>query len=301
VKLRSFCAASLVLAVVVPGLASTPAPPTAEEQAAVIEGARSAALSFSDHLPDFICTQVTRRWVNRGRLESNLDLPQARYGRQPAKTLHLEGAGDWKLRDTLTIQLTYFGQKEQYKLLLVNGKETKQSYESVEGTTHYGDFGSILGLLFQASSQAKFAWDHWGSLNGQPVMVFSFVVDVAHSQWRIGYGAQEVVTALKGFAFIEPTQHAVLKLRVNAADIPKKFPVQRSGLELDYRMQTVGDHDFLLPLKAVDWTDTKSLLSKNEAEFRRYRKFSTDSKIDFDTPMPLPESQIKDGVPNNNP
>jgi len=282
-------------------LPSTPAPPTPEEQTAVIQATRSAALSFSDHLPNFICTQITRRWVNQGPVTSNLDLPQARYGRQPAKTLHLEGAGDWKLRDTLTIQLTYFGQKEQYKLLLVNGRETKQSYESVEGTTHYGDFGSILGLLFQSSSQAKFNWHHWGSLNGQPVMVFSFAVDAEHSQWRIGYGTQEVVAALKGLAFIEPTQPAVLKLIVNANDIPAKFPIQRSGLELDYRMQTVGDHEFLLPLKAVDWTDTKNLFTKNEAEFRRYRRFSTESKIDFDTPAPLPEGQIKDGAPNNNP
>lgn len=277
--------------------ASTP-PPSTEEQAAIIEASRSAALTFTDHLPDFICTQVTRRWVNQGRASSNLVLAGPRL-RQPGKTIRLDDDEEWKLRDTLTIQLTYFGQKEQYKLLLVNGKQTKESYESLGGTTDYGDFGSILGILFQSSSEAKFAWDHWGVLDGQRVMVFNFSVAPAHSQWHIGYETQEIVTGFKGLVFIEPTQHQVLKLKVNADDIPKKFPIQKSGVELDYRLQTVGDHDFLLPLKATDWTDTKNLASKNEVEFRSYRKFSTDSKIDFNTPTPLPENKIKDSIQNN--
>jgi hypothetical protein len=277
--------------------ASAP-PPSPEEQAAVIEAARSAALTFTDRLPDFICTQVTRRWVNQSRTPSNLVLTEPR-SRRSENTVHLDAAEDWKLKDTLTIQLSYAGQKEQYKLLLVNGRQTKQSYESVGGTTYYGDFGSVLGILFQASSEAKFTWDHWGLIDGQSVMVFSFSVAPAHSEWHIGYESQEIVTGFKGFVFIEPTHHQVLKLKVSAGDIPKKFPIQKSGVELDYRLQTVGDHDFLLPLKATDWSDTKSVSTRNEAEFRNYRKFSAESKIDFDTPAPLPENKIKDRVPNN--
>jgi hypothetical protein len=286
----------VVLALGLLPLAQTP--PTADEQAAVIEATRTAALTFSDRLPDFICTQVTRRWMNQGRASSNVEVAEPRR-HMSGQTIHLDEADNWKLRDTLTIQLTYFGQKEQYKLLLVNGKQTKQSYESVGGMTAYGDFGSILGILFQSSSQAKFTWDHWGTLNNQPVMVFSFAVDAAHSQWHIGYGAQEVVSAFKGSVFIEPKQHQVLKLIVNADDIPKKFPIQKSGVELDYRVQMVGDTEFLLPLKAVDWSDTKNIATKNELEFRLYRRFTADSKIDFNTPTPLPENQIKDTSPDH--
>jgi hypothetical protein len=273
-------------------------PPTAEEQAGVIAATRAAALSFSDHLPDFICTQVTRRWVDQHRGSTNLMLAGPR-NRLPGSALHVDEGDNWKLRDTLTIQLTYFGQKEEYKLLLVNGRKTKESYESVGGTTTYGDFGSILGILFQTSSAAAFAWDHWASINNQPVMVFLFEVKADHSQWHIGYGNQEVVTAFKGLVFIEPTEHQVLKLRVDAIEIPKKFPIQKSGVELDYRTLTVGEQPFLLPLKAVDWNDTNNLSTKNEAEFRNYRKFFADSKIDFDTPAPLPDTQIKASVPDH--
>ena len=278
--------------------ASTPPTPSTEEQSAVIEATRASALSFSDHLPDFICTQVARRWVNQQRGAANLVLAEPR-NKLPGKTIRLDGTDNWKLRDTLTVQLTYFGQKEDYKLLLVNGAATKESYESIGGTTVYGDFGSLLGVLFQKSSAAQFVWDHWATLNNQPVMVFSFSVDAEHSQWRIGYQTQEIIKAFKGMVFIEPTKHEVLKLRVNADDIPKKFPIQKSGVELDYRLQTVGNQEFLLPLKAVDWNDTKNVLTKNEIEFRRYRRFAAESKIDFDTPAPLPDNQIKENDPKN--
>jgi hypothetical protein len=167
----------------------------------------------------------------------------------------------------------------------------------VDGTTSYGDFGSLLGIVFQDSAQAAFKWDHWGVLNGETVMVYGFEVAAAHSQWRIGYGTQEIITGIKGFVFIEPKSKQVLKLEVNAADIPKKFPIQRSGVELDYRMQSVGVTEYLLPLKAVNWSDAKNVRTKNELEFRKYRKFSADSKLDFDTPAPLPERQVKEAEP----
>jgi len=293
-----FLPLGLALSALLSGATESAPPPSLQEQSALIEATRSAALTFTDKLPDFICTQVTRRWVNQGRNSANVVLAAPR-SRQPAQSIHLDEAEEWKLRDTLTIQLSYFGQKEQYKLLLVNGKQTKQSYESLGGTTYYGDFGSVLGILFQASSEAKFTWDHWGVLAGQPVMVFRFAVAQPNSQWRIGYESQEIVTGFTGLVFIEPKLRQVLKLKVSADGIPKKFPIQKSGVELDYRVQTVGDHEFLLPLKATDWSDTKNVATKNEAEFRNYRKFSTESKIDFDTPAPLPETQTKESVPNN--
>src|SRR5579872_5302185 len=37
-------------------------PPTALEQAAIIDDVRNYALNYSKNLPDFICTQVTRRF-----------------------------------------------------------------------------------------------------------------------------------------------------------------------------------------------------------------------------------------------
>jgi hypothetical protein len=276
--------------------ASSPAPPTAEEQAAIIEATRNAALTFSDTLPDFICTQVTRRWVGQSQSPSTMMIPGGRRG-SSSRIMTRGDEESWTLLDTLTIQLSYFGQKEQYKLLLVNGAQTKRSYESLGGTLFYGDFGSVLGMLFQQSSKATFEWDHWGVLNGQLVMVFKFAVAQADSQWRLSYESKEVITAFKGLVFIDPAKHQVLKLKARADEIPKNFPVEKSALELDYRVQSVGDRDFLLPLKAVNWSEAKNISSRNEAEFRLYRKFTADSKLSFETPAPLTEGQVNETIP----
>src|ERR1039457_1387892 len=38
-------------------------PPSSEEQAAILDEVRQYALNYSKNLPDFICTQVTRRYA----------------------------------------------------------------------------------------------------------------------------------------------------------------------------------------------------------------------------------------------
>ena len=41
------------------------------------------------------------------------------------------GEPSWQLMDTLTTRLSYFGQKEEYKLVLINNTATNQDYRAV--------------------------------------------------------------------------------------------------------------------------------------------------------------------------
>jgi len=50
----------------------------------------------------------------------------------------------------------------------------------------------------------------------------------------------------------------------------------------------------MLPLKAVVTSKAGRYATKNDIEFRLYRKFETGSSIKFDTPEALPEDQIKE-------
>jgi hypothetical protein len=49
-----------------------------------------------------------------------------------------------------------------------------------------------------------------------------------------------------------------------------------------------------LPLKSVNSSRSTRRLSRNEIEFRLYRKFGTESTITFETPDPLPEDKTKE-------
>ena len=63
---------------------------------------------------------------------------------------------------------------------------------------------------------------------------------------------------------------------------------------LDYDYTNIGEQQFLLPLRAVVRMRNEKLLTKNEVEFRLYRKFGADVAIKFETPDPLPEDQVKE-------
>src|ERR1051325_5551147 len=58
-RTQTLVAAAPVIAPPAPVL---PPPPSSEEQAAILTEVREYALSYSKRLPDFICTQVTRRY-----------------------------------------------------------------------------------------------------------------------------------------------------------------------------------------------------------------------------------------------
>ena len=104
-----------------------PAPPLAEQKA-LLERVRQYALNYSKNLPNFICTQVTRRYSDRNN------------------------SGFWQTEDTLTTRLSYFEQKEKYELVMVNNHSTTQSYHSLGGASSSGEFGSMLQQIFDKDS-----------------------------------------------------------------------------------------------------------------------------------------------------
>ena len=72
---------------------------------------------------------------------------------------------------------------------------------------------------------------------------------------------------------------------------------ERAETILDYDYQDISNHTFLLPLKATTVMAANDYLTKNDEEFRVYRKCSAESDIKFDTtdvPAPLPEDKTKE-------
>jgi hypothetical protein len=259
-------------------------PPSSEEQAAIITAAREYALTYSKSLPDFICTQVTRRYAAAG--------PGSRYG---------GGAGanpSWYPLDTLTLKLSYFEQKEDYKLILVNNTVTTQDYKTIGGATSTGDFGSLMREIFEPASQARFEWDHWGTLRGRRVMSFAYRVAQSRSQWHINYDRKlDIVPAYRGLVYIDKETRQITRVTLEAIDLPASFPVRRAETILDYDFQEISGRTFLLPLKASTIMAAEDYLTKNDAEFRVYRKYSAESDIKFDTndvPAPLPDEKTKE-------
>ena len=261
-------------------------PPSSEEQAAIIDDVRQYALNYSKNLPNYICTQVTRRYV--------APVPGGRYGGRPG------GDPSWQLQDTLTIRLSYFDQKEDYKVVLVNNTVTQQDLNRLGGTTSAGDFGSMMRQVFEPATEAHFEWDHWATMRGRMAYVFGYRVSQSRSQWRIDYNHEmDIISAYTGLVYVDKETHQVLRITLEAVDIPPSFPVRHADDILDYDYQMLGDQPFLLPLKGTVRLGTAEYVTRNENEFRLYHKYASESEIKYDTetPPPLPEDQTKEHPP----
>jgi hypothetical protein len=246
-------------------------PPSLEEQDRIIKQVREYAISYTDRLPDFLCTQVTRRYVDPTGMEF------------------------WHQEDVLTARLSYAERKENYQLILVNNRAVYGSnYEALGGAISSGEFGSMMKEIFEPESQADFHWDHWGKLRGRAAYVFGYRVAQNRSKWHVNYQrTQDIVPGYHGLIYVDQESPAVLRVTLEA-ELPPTFPLQEVTDTLDYDMATISGHDYMLPLKAVVRMREGKILAKNDVEFRLYRKFSAETEIKFDTPDPLPEDKTKE-------
>src|SRR5262245_35145403 len=169
-------------------IAPIPMPaPSVQEQRALIERVREYALNYSKSLPNFICTQVTRRYFDPSGLQF------------------------WEMQDTLTTRLTYFEQKETYKLVMIDNRATDQSYHSLGGATSTGEFGSMLQQIFDKESAAAFRWLRWATLRGKRAHVYTYRVPQPNSQWRLDYERkQEVVVGYTGLIYVDRDTEMIL-------------------------------------------------------------------------------------------
>jgi hypothetical protein len=253
-----------------------PPPPNSIEQKQVLADATEYAHNYSARMPDFICTQVTRRFYD----------PM--------------GGEEWRGRDTITERLSYFEHKENYTVVFINGSAvTNVKHEQLGGTTASGEFASMMEEIFDPKTQTDFEWERWATLRGKRMHVFSYKVLQSRSNYRIlAQGAEPIVVGYHGLIYVDRETSRIYKITLTADDIPSTYPVRAASLTLDYDMQRIAESEFLLPLKSVVTLKAeKSLNTKNEAEFHAYRKFSAEATIKDIEPEPIPDSAIKDQPP----
>jgi hypothetical protein len=249
-------------------------PPDSVEQGKIIDQAREYVANYTKGLPNFICLQVTRRDVDRGGTGSS-----------------------WYHVDTITAKLSYNGHQEDYDVIMKNDQPvTNVKMEQLGGTVSAGEFGTMMSEIFDPQSQAQFSWDHWATLRGRRTYVFAYDIAQEYSRYHIKETEtnQEIVPAYRGLVYIDRDTGMVTKLTLNPYNIPPTFPIHEAHESLDYDFQDIGGMPYMLPLKAVLTSKLERFATKNDIEFRLYRKFETGSTIKFDTPDPLPDDQTQE-------
>ena len=253
-------------------------PPSSVKQREILDAMRNYAMSYTQNLPNFICVQVTRRFVD-------------------------PNAGDhYRAYGTVLSKVSYNEGQEHYQVYSIDNKLVNTTMEGVKGgALSTGEFGSLMRGVFDPTSQAEFNWEKWTTLRGKRTAVFNYFIDSGHSSYSIDYGSgeaeQRIITAYKGLVYADPNTGAISRIKFIAVNIPRSFPVQEASETLDYDEADISNQKFVVPLSAQMQMTAGRERDKNDIEFRDYRKFGVESGIvsyDGAAPAPLPKEKTEE-------
>jgi hypothetical protein len=226
----------------------------------LLEQTRHNVLESAKELPNFVVNQTVSRYVRTAQ------------------------ASDWKLEDTLEVEITYQTDKgEQFNLLRVSGKPAQQSYEALGGSTSTGEFGSMLEALFLPYSKAQFKEVRRETYRGRQTVVYDFRVLKGNSTATIQdkNSGQKTIAGYSGSVWIDTEAKGVLRIELSHEGMPAGFPVSMSENAVEYDWVTIGEQRYLLPIQAelLMGRDSQRYYTRNVIEFRNYHKFEGKLKV----------------------
>jgi hypothetical protein len=252
---------------------STPPPPSPGQVKEILAEVRENSLNYTKSLPNYLCTQVTRRRVD-------------------------PGTGSWHDTDRIVEQLSFFEQKETYKVKMVNDSMVtdNRQHEQLGGAVSSGEFGSILRAVFAPETETEFAWERWGGLRGHWQYVFSFhtiqpMYTITHDNSK-----RTVHVRTRGLIFADRDTRMVMRLHLETEGIPSDFPIQNVTLDQDYDFTDIAGQQFMLPLHSNVRSREGRFQSWNEVTYLAYHKYGAEATITFDS-TELPPDKLKEEKP----
>lgn len=226
----------------------------------MIERAREAAFNFSEKLPNFLCQEY-----------------MARYSRY-------SNASGWQPLDVISAEIIYDGGQESYRNLKINDRPTVKKMEDLSGSWSTGEFATTLKDLFHPQTAARFREGGQDTINGVRARVYDFTVEQVNSHWIVQAGSQSFSPPYKGSVWIDPESSRVLRVEIQARNLPYDFPMDVVESAVDYSWVRIGGESVLLPVHAESLGCQRGAHScnRNIIDFRNYHKYTADSKIIFD-------------------
>ncbi|HEX8818239.1 MAG TPA: hypothetical protein VF753_22305 [Terriglobales bacterium] len=233
-----------------------PAPaPSLPANAPLIDRAREAAFQFSQKLPNFRCQEFMSRFKQEGQQKSPLDLVSA--------------------------EIIYEDGQETYRDVKIDNHPADKALEQIGGSWSTGEFASMLLELFHPQTRAQFRSGGSSPISGVSAQVYDFQVQAENSHWMLEADSQKLASAYQGSVWIDPSTARVLRIEIQARNLPSDFPMSAVETAIDYSFVRIGEKSFLLPVHAesLGCQRNSSYCSHNIIDFRNYHEFKSDIKI----------------------
>lgn len=225
----------------------------------VIADASAAADAFTGEMPNFVVQQVTTRYISTSI---------------PAR---------WVARDVVTADVRSVDGKEEYSNIQLNGRPTDRAIEKT-GSWSTGEFVTTLRDLLSPYTGASFVRHGEDRLSGRAALAYDLSVQPTGSHWVIvGPDGRHEAPPYTGRVWIDKELHRVLRIERRTTAITSALPYDKVESTLEYGYVLIDGKNYLLPITSENLAcfRGRSDCTRNQIDFRNYRKFSADSTITF--------------------
>ena len=218
------------------------------QQDPLIEKARAATISSPDKLPNFISQEV----MARSSRDAN--------------------ASNWEPIDVVSAEVVNQDGQESHRNFKVNDRPADKA--DLSGSWPIGKLVTTLSDVFAPATQFRYGGDT--SLTTLQARVYDFDVARENSQWIMRMGSQSISAAYGGTVYIDKESGRVMRLEMQAHDLPQGFPMDRLETDVEYAFVRVGDASVLLPVhvETMGCQRTTHACSRSVIDFRNYRPYT---------------------------
>ncbi len=217
-------------------------------------------------LPDYTCLETAQRYAKAPGPKSVI---------QPLDTLRLE------VLDT--------GDQELYARPGARGFQRENPASFVDtGLTGTGIFALYLrNLLVNGNGICRYRGEE--EVNARRAARYDFRVPLLGSGMIIRLESISAAVATKGSFWVDPGSLDLLRLAVEADEIPPGLPLASSTWTIEYGRMNIGTRSVLLPqTAAIDLRETNGREARNLIEFTHCQEFHAESAVRFDDAAPAP-------------
>jgi len=213
-------------------------------------------------LPNYTCQQTVERSV------------------QPA------GKGRFRAVDTLRVEVSFVDGKELFAWPGAEkfGEQRLEEMVGGGGAIGTGAFAMHADFVFRGAAPV-FTFRGEEQENGRKLLWYDFRVPLTSSRFFISSGKKQAVVPYRGAFRVDAGTVDLVRLSVEAEEIPPAIGVARSTSTVEYARRSIGASEFLLPVASeLLMVDSGGSHNRNRTRFGACRQYSGSSAISFAEP-----------------
>ncbi|MGJ5818964.1 hypothetical protein [Paludibaculum fermentans] len=212
-------------------------------------------------LPDYVCSQTIERI---GRASADRELQRI---------------------DTFRVDVAVTGDRELYGRPGAKEFYGKSLAEVIgSGFVSTGRFALFTRQILN-TSKTMYKYQGLNERPGKPAHEYDFDVDPAGSNYMLRSGNAEAKTGYQGSFWIHADSLDLLRVEVQAFDIPEHLGLSEAKTTLIYGRMSIGSESILLPVQTTaSVITTDGLENVNRILVNGCRRFQTESTLSFAAP-----------------